>query len=148
MKAEHVNPFLKSAAETFKTMVSLTVKPGKPFLRKEPGSADISCVLNISGDVSGVIAMSYPTKTALGICSKFLGEEMKELNASVADCIGELANIVTGFAKKDFQSMRLSISLPNIVYGQITGMPDGASVLCIPFESEAGSFIVEASYET
>ncbi|MDR3002005.1 MAG: chemotaxis protein CheX [Fibromonadaceae bacterium] len=151
MKAEHVNPFLKSAAETFKTMVNLTVKPGKPFLRKEPGgNADISCILNISGDIAGVIVMGYSTETALKICSKFLGEEIKELNASVADCIGELANIVTGFAKKDFQAQRLSISLPSIVYGQdsMASMPEGAVILCIPFESEAGSFNIEASYET
>ncbi|MCL2100732.1 MAG: chemotaxis protein CheX [Fibromonadales bacterium] len=150
MKAEHVNPFLKSAAETFKTMANLAVKPGKPFLRKEPGNADISCILNITGDIAGVIVMGYSTETALKICSKFLGEDMKELNASVADCIGELANIVTGFAKKDFQTQRMSVSLPNIVYGQdsIDSMPENAAILCIPFESEAGSFTIEASYET
>ncbi|MDR1830583.1 MAG: chemotaxis protein CheX [Candidatus Fibromonas sp.] len=147
MKAEHINPFLKSTIETFKTMVGLTVTPGKLYLRKEPGNADISSVIGLSGDIRGAVVMAYPVATALKLSSKFLGEEIKELNASVADCIGEISNIITGFAKKDLQTLHLSISLPSIVRGQghVVDMPKEAPVMCVPYDSEIGSFIMEVS---
>jgi len=147
MKAEQVNPFLKSAVETFKTMVNLAVKPGTPYLRKEASQPEISGVVNISGDIRGTFAMTYPSATAIKVCSKFLGEEIKELNASVADCIGELTNIVTGFAKKNLKSLLFSISLPKVVHNQ-TIIPTDVPVICIPFESDMGTFIIEASYDS
>ncbi|MDR0516854.1 MAG: chemotaxis protein CheX [Fibromonadaceae bacterium] len=147
MKAEYINPFLKSTIETFKTMLGIPVTPGKLYLRKEPGNADISGVIGLSGDIRGVVIMAYPVDSAIKISSKFLGEEIKELNASVADCVGELSNIITGFAKKDLQSLHLSISLPSIVRGHnhVVDMPKDAPVMCIPFESEFGSFTMEVS---
>ena len=145
MKAEHVNPFLKSAVETFKTMVGLPVVPGKPYLLKEAGNnVDISGVITISGDINEIVAMAYPLTTALKISSKFLGEEIKELNTNVADCIGELSNIITGFAKKDLQSLHLSISLPSIVRDRSPVVnPKNVPIICIPFSSEIGDFVME-----
>jgi chemotaxis protein CheX len=147
MKAEHVNPFLKSTIETFKTMVGLNVTPGKLFLRKEPHNADISGVIGLSGDIRGAVVMAYPAQTALKISSKFLAEDIKELNNSVADCVGEITNIITGFAKKDLQHLHLSISLPSIVRGSnhVVDMPKEAPVMCIPFSCECGDFIMEVS---
>jgi chemotaxis protein CheX len=145
MKAEHINPFLKSIVETFKTMVSLNVTPGKPYLLKEYNNMDISGIIHLSGDINGVLAMAYPLPTALNISSKFLGEEIKELNKNVTDCIGELSNIISGFAKKDLKSLHLSISLPKILRDKCPSidMPKGAPIMCIPFDSEIGSFIME-----
>ena len=148
MKAEHVNPFLKSTVETFKTMVGLAATPGKPYLF-ESGSTDISGVITITGDIHGTVAIAYPRGTALKISSKFLGEDINELNSSVNDCIGELSNIITGFAKKDLQSLRVSISLPKIMLDQspTAYMPKGVPIMCIPFNSEIGSFVMEIGHD-
>jgi chemotaxis protein CheX len=145
MKAEHINPFLKSTVETFKTMANLIVTPGKPYLLKESTHMDISGVIHISGDIIGIMAMAYPLPTALKISSKFLGEEIKELSKSVTDCIGELSNIISGFAKKDLKSLHVSISLPKILRDQCPSvdMPKGAPIMCIPFDSEAGGFVMQ-----
>jgi chemotaxis protein CheX len=149
MKVEHINPFLKSTIETFKTMVNLAITSGKPYLLKEHNDVDISGVINISGDINGVVVMAYPLPTALKISSKFLSEDIKELNTSVSDCIGELSNIITGFAKKELQSLRLSISLPKILHNQnpAVDMPKGVPIVCIPFNSEIGSFVMEICHE-
>jgi chemotaxis protein CheX len=145
MKAEYINPFLKSTVETFKIMLNTAVKPGKPYLLKEPHDADISGVISISGDITGMLALAYPLATALKISSKFLGEEIKELNSGVSDCIGELSNIISGFAKKDLRSLHLSISLPRILRSQnpAVDMPKDAPVMCIPFDSDIGNFVME-----
>jgi chemotaxis protein CheX len=145
MKVEYLNPFLKSAMDTFRTMVNIIVKPGKPYLLKDHASADISGIINISGSMNGVLAIAYPLPTALKISSKFLGEEITDLNANVADCIGELANIISGSAKQNLPTLRLSMSLPKILRGQspTVEMPRDIPVICIPFESEAGDFVME-----
>jgi len=147
MKAEYINPFLKSTIETFKTMVNLVVKPGKPYLHKGTDIADIFGIINISGDLEGSIVMAYPKATAIKISSKFLGEDIKELNANTIDSIGELSNIISGFAKKDFQSLLITISLPIVVQNrEEVKWPKGRPIVCVPFESEVGAFTMEVTY--
>jgi len=146
MKAEYLNPFLKSAVETFIVMVNLPVTLGKIYLLKEPNKADISSIIEFSGDITGKVAISYTLDVALKISSKFLGETVKELNADVADCLGEIANIIAGSAKKYLQSYRLTMSLPSIIRGQSKMIESSKNlpVICIPFNSEIGSFVMEA----
>ena len=147
MRAEHINPFLKSTMDTFKTMLKRTIVPGKVFLRKEPHNADISGVIGLSGDIRGAVVMAYPRETALKVVSAFLGEEVTELDATVSDAIGELTNIITGYAKKDLNDLQMSISLPSVIRGQnhLVDMPKDAPVVCIPFSGECGEFIIEVS---
>jgi len=146
MKAEYLNPFLKSAVETFTIMVNLPVTLGKIYLLKEPNKTDISSIIEFLGDLSGKVAMSYTTEVALKISSKFLGEPVKELNENVADCLNEIANIVAGSAKKYLQSYHLTMSLPSIVRGHSKMIENSRNipVICIPFNCELGSFIMEA----
>jgi chemotaxis protein CheX len=147
MKAEYINPFLKSTIETFKTMVNLAIKPGKIYLRSDTDAADVYAEINISGNLDGSIVMAYPRDTAIKVSSRFLGEEVRELNANAIDCVGELANIVTGFAKKDLHNLRLVISLPSVVQNrEEVNVPKGVPIVCVPFDSDAGRFIVEVCY--
>jgi len=145
MKAEYLNPFLKSTMETFKIMVDIPVTLGNIYLLKEPNNTDISSVVEFSGDVTGKVSILYTLDVALKISSKFLGENMKDLNEDVADCLGEIANIIAGSAKKYLPSMRFTISLPSIVRGKskITEISKNIPVICIPFNSEVGGFIME-----
>jgi chemotaxis protein CheX len=147
MKAEHINPFLKSTIETFQTMIGLELKPGKLYLRQETTNADISGVIGLSGDIRGAVVMAYPEATALAVVSSFVGEESSELNDEVADAIGEITNIITGFAKKELSHLNLSISLPSIVRGSnhMVDMPKEAPVMCIPFSGTCGDFVMEVS---
>lgn len=147
MKAEHINPFLKSTIETFNTMLKKKANPGKIFLRQEPHNADISGVIGLSGDIRGAVVMAYPKATALSVVSAFLGENVTELNETVSDAIGELTNIITGYAKRDLSDLNLSISLPSVIRGQnhLVDMPKDAPVVCIPFTGECGDFIIEVS---
>jgi chemotaxis protein CheX len=147
MKAEHVNPFLKSTIETFATMLSMEIKPGKIYLRNKPTNSDISGVIGLSGDIRGAVVMAYPTTSALKIVSAFIGETVTSLNDDVADAVGELTNIITGFAKKDLTDINMSISLPSIVRGEnhMVDMPKEAPVMCIPFDGDSGPFVMEVS---
>ena len=91
--------------------------------------------------------MAYPKETALKVVSAFLGENVSDLNETVSDAIGELTNIITGYAKKDLTDIQTSISLPSVIRGHnhLVDMPKDAPVVCIPFDGECGDFVIEVS---
>jgi len=147
MKVEHINPFLRSTIDTFATMLKRKIVPGKVFLRVQPHNADISGVIGLSGDIRGAVVMAYPKETALKVVSAFLGENITDVNETVADAIGELTNIITGYAKKDLADLHMSISLPSVIRGSnhLVDMPKDTPVVCIPFSGECGDFTIEVS---
>ena len=139
----HVNPFLKATMETYYAMMGTTIKAGKPSLRNGRGICyDVSGVIGITGGVKGAVALSFPEASALKSVSRFLGEEMTEVDDDVMDAIGELANIVAGYAKKFLTDFDISISLPTVMAGKglrIKEPPDVFSFV-VPFECELGDF--------
>ena len=139
---EHVNPFLKATIETYSTMMGTEIKAGKPSLSRGTGMTyDISGVIGITGDIKGSVTMSFPTESALKSVSKFMCEEVTEVNDDLRDAIGELANIVAGYAKK-FLPFNISISLPTVISGEglvIQEPPDVFSFV-VPFTSDLGNF--------
>lgn len=142
---EHVNPFLKATIETYKLMLGDTPVAGKPKLVAGTGiNYDISGVIGISGELRGSVSMSYPKECAIKSVSAFMGEEMKDLDSDVMDAIGELANIVAGYAKKYLTDFSVDISLPTVIKGEglvIKEPPDVFSFI-VPFKSQYGEFDV------
>lgn len=150
MDVKFINPFIKSAIHTFKTMLNLDIKPGTPKLKTEPfPTYDISGIIGLSRDAKGSVVLSFPKKVALKIVSKFLETELEGIGPDVTDGIGELTNIIAGSAKKDIKNMRISISLPTVIVGndhQVSSPKDTPEVL-IPFESPIGNFTLEVSFK-
>ena len=70
--------------------------------------------------------------------------------SDIVDGIGEIVNIVAGYAKKDLTEYDLSISLPNVVLGeghQVT-VPTGVPAIVVPFDSPLGHFSMEVALVT
>ncbi len=148
---EHVNPFLKATVETFKTMLGEEPKPGKPVLNQGSGiKYDISGIIGITGDVRGSVSMSFPKETALKSISAFLGEEVTELNDDAMDAVGELANIVAGYAKKFLRDFDISISLPTIIKGEdlVLKEPRDVFSFLVPFTCAHGTFDIGVSLKS
>jgi chemotaxis protein CheX len=151
MDVAYVNPFVTSTIDTFKTMLSLEVKPGQPQLRDEKNfSYDVSGIIGLSGEAQGSICLSFPKLMALKVVSKLLGAEIKIVGAEVADGIGEIANIVAGNAKQHLPGFNLSISLPKVVVGpgHYVASPKGVPTIVVPFVSVMGNFAMEVSLRT
>jgi CheY-specific phosphatase CheX len=75
--------------------------------------------------------------------SDFWGRNWDNLNEEVIDAAAELANMVAGSAKAQFEfEPALDLGLPTVVQG--TGYrlkyPSGSSWLQVPFQTECGSF--------
>ncbi len=143
VKVEHVNPFIKATIETFKSMVGVEVKLGKVRLKNDTKvSHDISGIIGLSGDAKGAVAISFPQEVAFDAISRFVGEEIKEMNADITDATGELANIIAGAAKRDLTDFSISISLPTVVTGKGHSVYEAKDVLSmlIPFTYENFTF--------
>jgi len=147
----YVNPFIGATVETFKTMLSMDLKTGMPQLKQDATHTyDVSGVIGLSGEAQGVIALSFPKAMAMQVVSALLGSEIKTIGPDLTDGIGELANIVAGYAKQGLSQYKLSISLPNVVVGsghKITTQSNVATIV-VPLIAKNGEFAIEVSLKT
>ncbi len=132
-------------------MLNKDIQPGKIVLKTDPyPTYDVSGIIGLSGNAQGTIALSFGKIVALRVVSGMLGMEIKIIGPELTDGIGELANIIAGYAKKDLTKYRLSISLPNVIVGRnhIINSPTGAHTIIVPFTSPIGDFCMEVSLKT
>jgi chemotaxis protein CheX len=151
LKVEYVNPFITATLTTFSTVLQINLTAGKPQIKMDNfPSYDISGIIGISGDASGLIALSYPKLVALKAVSKMIGSEIKIIGPDVTDAIGELTNIIAGSAKKDLKNLNVSISLPNVIVGKdhVLASPRDVQSIVVPFTSEIGNIALEVSLRT
>ncbi len=129
-------------------MLQLPVEIGKPGIKKEPEPThDVSGIIGLSGDIEGLVVVSFPTATAERIVSLFTGESLDASNPDFADAVGELVNMISGGAKAQFEGRSISISVPSVVVGSghtIFGKSDMTGVT-IPCSCDVGEFSVEVS---
>jgi chemotaxis protein CheX len=143
IKVEHINPFITSTLETLEKMAGTEAKPGKPVRRRDCACVhDISGIIGLSGGARGMVALAFPAATAVALANRMIGDSHTGLDAEVADAVGELANIVAGYAKQGLSEFNVTISLPSIILGsghKIREPRDGLS-FGVPFRSTAGDF--------
>lgn len=146
MDVRYINPFVRSVCNTFETMCGLRVTVGKPEMKTsgEP-LTDVSSVIGFSGDAAGCVVLHFSFDIASKVASRFAGEEITPDHPDFADAVGELANIVAGGAKSQFEGLKISISLPNVIVGRNHNVSASKSAprIVLPCETEVGKFAVE-----
>lgn len=151
MDVSYINPFVSATIVCYQTMMAVTIKPGEPSIKKYPYPAyDISGVIGLSGEAQGSISLSYPEAVAIQSVKLMVGDSTPIGDVELADAIGEIANIVAGYAKKELTKFKLSISLPNVIIGKnhILANQSGSPTIVVPFSSEIGAFAMEVSLKT
>lgn len=128
-----------------------TAKPTKPYLKRKPyPTYDVSAVIGLSGKAVGSIAMAYDEATARKTISRMVGVDVGNSPAALTDGVGEIVNIVAGYAKKDLTQFNLEISLPQVVRGANHAVftPSDIECVIIPFDTEFGHFNMEIALIT
>ena len=152
MEAALINPFISATIDTYKNMLfENDLKPDTPFLKKEPyPSYDISTTIGLSGKATGVISIAYPEMSvALKTISAMVGIPVTEKSPDLADGVGEIVNIIAGYAKKDLVRYALEISLPSVIKGNHwICTPSGVPCIVVPFESKYGKLSMEVALVT
>jgi len=152
MNVEFVNPFLSATLRVLETMASVEARPGKPFLKKEGGAqGDVSGIIGITGPTNGSMSLSFSRKCILKIVAGMLGEEMAEITDDIKDAVGELTNMISGDARNELgqKGYQFQIALPTVITGLNHEIRHkcNAPTIAIPFDTDAGPFVVEVSFE-
>ncbi len=132
-------------------MAQLKVTPGRPYLKDNSDApGDVSAIIGITGDTEGSLSITFSADSIKEVVSRMLGEEVMEINDDVKDAVGELANIISGDARRELEEkgLRLQGSIPTVVAGprhEIKHIGKGPTI-AIPFETDAGPVTVEVCF--
>jgi chemotaxis protein CheX len=115
MLKKYLMPFIKECKNTFINSGEISLISGRPYIT-DPGlihQGDVSTIIEISGDVTGAVALSMNTASALKLADMIAGASHSEVDNEVIEVMSEMVNIFAGQAKKHFEKIAaLSISLP------------------------------------
>jgi chemotaxis protein CheX len=137
--------FMEATTSVFDTMLGATITPRQAlFGDTGPRTHDISGMIGLSGDSQGMVTLSLSREAALSATEALLGARPAELDASVADTVGELTNMVTGMAKALLPGT-LNMSLPSVVKGpnHSIDFPSEVTPVRLTFDSSWGPVVVE-----
>jgi chemotaxis protein CheX len=135
---KYINPFIIAAQTVFKTMLGISADMGKPILKTiNSTSGDVTGVMGLVGDKKGTVAISLRERGAKFVYKTLVGEECESINQDVVDAIGEITNIISGQARKEFEKsgINLNAAIPMVIVGKnvemnfITKIP----IISLPF---------------
>ena len=144
MEVRFINPFIVATQTVFKTMLSISVDMGKPVLKSiNSTSGDVTGIMGLVGDKKGTVAISLRDKGAMHVFRTLIGDECSKIGPEVVDAIGELTNIISGQARKEFEKagINLKAAIPMVVVGKnvemnfITKIP----IISLPFYFPLGN---------
>ena len=99
--------------------------------------------IDITGDFTGEASIHLPTATAIKLVSAFVGVDIKPDDEAFVDAIGELANMVVGSAKANFEGLNCSISCPTVRLIVEASESYPPPHLRLPVTGESGDFAIE-----
>lgn len=143
---------IEATNEIFTSMVMMEVSVnGEITDSVAPLNDSITGVIGLAGTHKGVLAIHFPHPVAMAITGSFLGMDVEELNEDVEDAVGELANMLGGNVKSILSEngRDIDLSLPSVISGKSYDFQPTREVdrVAIPFQCDAGMFIVELELE-
>ncbi|NOX54224.1 MAG: chemotaxis protein CheX [Planctomycetes bacterium] len=151
MDVRYINPFIQAACQVFHTMLGTRIRRKSLLLKQSDcPTYDVTAVVGLSGEATGSVVLSVSRPVAFRVVEILLGYETTEINADVADAVGELANMIAGAAKTQLQNFQLSLGLPNVVVGRNHSLffPTTVRPICVVFECDWGPLAIEAGLAT
>ena len=105
----------------------------------------------MTGQSCGTFSLSFDEDSILLIASKMFGEELTKVDRDVNEVVGELANMVSGQARRELETLglRLDGAIPSVFGGKnhnILHFSEGPKI-AIPFTAEKGKFTMEVCFE-
>jgi chemotaxis protein CheX len=153
MDVNLVNPFIHATVTVLETMASTKANPGKPFLKKDKiARGDVTGIIGITGEATGTISVTFDQGSILGVVSKMFGEPLTEINAEIADAVGELTNMISGQARRKLEEIgrKFEAAIPSVVTGkdhEVNHITSGP-IVAVPFTTDGGKFTIEICIET
>ena len=149
MRVEYINPFVDSAITIIKKTVSVDVKRGDLFLKKEITPVlGVAIIVGLAGQVKGRVVIDMEKETGLKIASRMNNEELKEYNDLVNATLTELANMIVGNAVTQLHKngYKFDLTPPAMIVGDNLKISDrGMESLIVPIEFPFGSIEINVA---
>jgi chemotaxis protein CheX len=130
-----VSVFVDSVLHYFVTTVQQVAECGTPYLalNRSPEVSDYTGMIRISGKREGVVLFTAPKSMLCVMLMRMQETDMSHDN--LCDLIGEIANTLSGNARRDF-GHQFKISVPAVVHGRETTVdyPANSRPIVIPIE--------------
>jgi chemotaxis protein CheX len=152
MRAEFLNPFIKSVIDVLESTVSETPTKGRIFLRdKYPYTTrDVAIIVGITGKVTGQVVVSLSVESAMGIAARMLMEEkIYELDEYAQSALAEMANMITANATIGLAATGFicDITPPSVITGSQMEIScqEQIKTIVIPLEMSMGQLDLNLS---
>ena len=150
MDAKIINSFIGATVNVLSTVASTSTEIHKPKRKKDQLSKnDVSSVIELSGNTTGTIVISFTGTCILGIVSAMFGEEMSELNEEITDAVGEISNMICGQATNKFGEFdaTLKAAFSQVVEGKDHPLPHilNSPIISVPIITDHGEITMEVS---
>src|SRR4029453_8646137 len=128
-----ISTFVHGTTRYFEVSAQQPATVGSPYLvtHGEPGIAEYTGVINVSGRRTGIVYFTAPRGMLIVMLMKMNESDVSHQN--LCDLVGEVANTISGNARRDF-GRDFTISPPEIVTGHAkqTPSPAGCRPIVIP----------------
>jgi len=149
VRVEFINPFIIAVSRTLETMVGCKVTREPPQVKKDKSALyPVSGIIGLSGVIVGTVVLTMSETLALKSASAMLMESYTDFDNDVFDAVGELTNVIAGNAKAQLEEYKLSLSLPNVIYGKDAELrfPERCQPISIPFQTDFGPMAIEIGF--
>jgi len=144
--AKLLNPFIQAAVEVLGAEVNATVTRGEISMQNSSlTSDDVTVLINLVGDVYGVVMYGMPSNTCLNLISKIMEQEFSELNSLTLSGVAELGNVISGRATIRFSEAgyKSNISTPTVINGKVIEISTiGFPRIVVPLGTQYGVLTV------
>lgn len=138
-----IEPFTQGALEMLATMLGIegTLAPAS-----DAPQAEIAASMGLEGQPGGQLLLGFSHDAAAGLVAEMLGMDVEEVGQSdLEDGIGEMANIIAGYAKTRLSEagVHFNLTLPEILSGEeLNERMGGKNVLLGKLQTQFGDFDV------
>ncbi|MFH1421891.1 MAG: chemotaxis protein CheX [Planctomycetota bacterium] len=146
---DFIDPFVNAAIDVIKITSGTVPLFRDMYLKKDYKLlGNVSGLIRLSGEAEGVVAVTFRNPLAQRVVAEIIGVESKSLsNEDIRDGIGELANIITGYAKARLARtpFHFEISLPLVVEGNWKELQPEIEAPCVTivYEIDGEPFAVQ-----
>ena len=147
MRADLFNSFVVAAGEVLAREAGVQITRGPLALQREIHvTNDVTVIIGLVGDVSGMVLYGMSLATAKGVVSHILGEEMTDFDKLAQSGVAELGNVIAGQACIGLSELGLDVklSVPTLLIGKGSRISTlDIERLIVPLETELGTLRID-----
>jgi len=150
MKAEYINPFIRSARSVINSLLGIDAELGKIYLRSEPFLYNqVVIMIGFIGKIKGQVYFELSKETAKKIASVMMGGiNITELDEISKSALAEMGNMIMGNSCMIFAEEKINIDItpPSLLTGEKIEISNKVSTIIVPLDlREFGTLNINVS---